>query len=165
MIAPHVDRFKVASWGATDHLFLDAHCRYRKPLVISTGVDDASHARYLRNPGGFHSAWLLHCVSAYPAPLDELNLAAIREVPLDGLSDHSRRIMTGAFAVCAGARILEVHFCLPETAADHPDRCVSHEPDALKEYVRLARMAGHAMGDGVKRIMPSERENVRHRYV
>jgi sialic acid synthase SpsE len=104
-------------------------------------------------------------VSAYPTPIEDANLAAIRACNLDGFSDHTRHILTGALAVAAGARILEVHFCLPDTRDDNPDRVVSHEPEALAEYVRLTRLAAVALGDGVKKIQPSERENARFRYV
>ena len=73
-------------------------------------------------------------------------------------------VMTGALAVAAGARMLEVHFCLSETSRDNSDRRVSHEPNELGAYIWLARLAARAMGDGRKRVMPSEEANVRYRY-
>jgi sialic acid synthase SpsE len=163
VIAPYVDRFKVASWGAKDKAFIEAHAKHGKPLIISTGLDGGQYV-------GVHAAFL-HCVSAYPTPLEDVNLAVLWDrdqyedtAAYQGFSDHTKKVMMGALAVAAGARILEVHFCLPETSKDNADRCVSHEPDALREYIALARKAAIAMGDGVKRVMPSEEKFVRFRY-
>jgi sialic acid synthase SpsE len=166
VIAPHVDRFKVASWGAHDAEFLAAFHPYHKPLIISTGVTSDAHWAYLRKPIQWSAgvAWL-HCVSAYPTPLEDVNLGAITRYRFDGFSDHTRRVEMGALAVAAGARILEVHFCLPETSERNPDRCVSHEPADLAEYIAQARTAALIVGDGVKRVMKSEAPNERFRYV
>lgn len=163
VVAPFVDRFKIASWGAGDREFIDAHRKYDKPLVISTGLDGS---QYVGIPADY-----LHCVSAYPTPILDANLSVLwNREDLDGnayytgFSDHTRKVMMGALAVAAGAKILEVHFCLSDTAQDNPDRCVSHEPLHLAEYVRLARLAAVAMGDGIKRVMESEKPYLRHRY-
>lgn len=167
VVAPHVDRFKIASFGATDKEFIEAHAKYGKPVIISTGLCDAEEALWLIGPPwGFEASWdILHCVSAYPTPLEEANLSAIREIALDGWSDHTANPLTGAFAVCAGARILETHFRLDTTEPTNPDYRVSHSPAGLTNYVWLARQAAKALGDGVKRVMPSEASMVKHRYV
>jgi sialic acid synthase SpsE len=161
VVAPYVDRFKIASWGATNVEFCQAHVKFQKPLIISTGCCDINEFLPLPNP----NAWVLHCVSAYPAPLEEANLGVIARYGLDGWSDHTANPLTGALAVAAGARILEVHFRLDETEPTNPDYVVSLSPGGLRSYIWLARRAAEAMGDGIKRCMPSEERNRRHRYV
>ena len=165
VVAPYVDRFKIASWGATDRDFFYAHAKHGKPIIISTGTCSMLEADNIGALDYEPPVWRLHCVSAYPAPLAECNLLAIRHRLLDGFSDHTANVVTGSLAVAAGARVLEVHFRHDETSPTHPDYPVSLSPSQLEEYVYWARLAAVAMGDGVKRVMPSERENVRYRYV
>jgi N,N'-diacetyllegionaminate synthase len=113
----------------------------------------------------FDPETVLHCVSGYPTPLEQVNLTVLRRWWCDGFSDHTANPLTGALAVAAGAKVLEVHFRLDETATDNPDYPVSLSPGGLRSYIYLARRAAEAMGDGIKRVMPSEEKNRRHRYV
>ena len=164
VVAPFVSRFKVASLECQDAAFIERHLEYGKPVIVSTGCTDQAalgrlHAQRAAAPAGQIS--LLHCIAAYPAPPEDLNLAVIAQEHLDGFSDHSRHVFTGAFAVMAGGgrtRILEVHFRLPENGTEpgNPDFPHSLDPWQLGEYVRFARHAETALGDGVKRPMPSE---------
>lgn len=165
VVAPCVDRFKIASWGSGDGEFIFAHQRYQKPLVISTGASDGTDERPVLIDAVDDERWYLHCVSAYPAPLEECNLAVITIEACDGFSDHTRHVLTGSWAVCAGATVLEVHFRLDDTPESNPDFAVSLTPSELRDYVRLSRLAALAMGDGIKRCMPSEAANRRFRYV
>jgi len=163
VVAPYVDRFKIASWGAMDLEFFHAHKRVdqHKPLIRSLGITTSKNLDVIEGMAD----WDLHCVSAYPTPMADCNLAAIRAEDLDGFSDHTCNTITGALAVAAGAKVLEVHFALTETNPKNPDRVVSLMPWELQSYIAGARLAALALGDGVKKIMPSEAANVRHRYV
>lgn len=95
---------------------------------------------------------LLHCVSAYPTPLDAANLGAIgslRErfgVPV-GYSDHTQSTLTGGWAVAAGACVLEKHFTLSRRLPG-PDQAMSLEPEALRLYIATIRDAEAALGSG-----------------
>lgn len=157
IVSLFVGRLKVASFDAGDHAFIRVCEAYGKPVLISTGIQNAEELEWLlrrrkRNP----DIKLLHCVSAYPAPIEELNLGVIREYGLDGFSDHSGLRDMGALAVAAGAQILEVHFRLDDTDPSNPDFPHSLPPARLREYVAGVRFAEAAMGDGVKRCMVSE---------
>ena len=147
VVAPFVQRFKVASFEAEDHAFIDAHRRFRKPILVSTGMDPIITQSDLTR---------LHCVSAYPTPLHEANLAVLKAGPWKGLSDHTACIYAGAFAVCAGATIVETHIRTWTSQMDNPDYTTALDPGQYTEYVRLIRLAERMLGDGVKRIMPSE---------
>lgn len=182
VVAPHVDVFKVASFEATDYEFIRAHgCWYPpKSVWVSTGMMTAQEIEAMfTRAGPPWPAALLHCVSGYPTPISEANLGVIRwlrnlaDPPGDfgpsgpdflvGFSDHTANEHTGAWAVCAGAQILEVHVCLEETDRDNPDRAYALLPGQLAHYIELARLAAKAMGDGIKRPMPVEAEMAKYR--
>jgi N,N'-diacetyllegionaminate synthase len=170
-IRDQVDAVKIASFEseAFPAIALDRE----QYLWISTGMsatlDDV--ARIARAWDLRAADILFHCVSAYPMPLHDANLGAIdsmrrfmegkRPNVKIGFSDHSRWTGMGACAVLAGAQALEVHVRLDSTPDDHPDCSVALRPAELAEYVANVRFAEQLLGDGVKRVMPSEQENVR----
>lgn len=156
-LAPHVDFWKVASFEARDRELTRAIPADR-PLYVSTGMMLPHEEAYVPK-----RARRLHCVSAYPCPPYEANLGSIARG--GGYSDHTRCVFTGAFAVCAGADVLEVHFRLDETAPECPDYVVAHPPGELQKYVGLAREAWRMRGDGRKGPQMAERENMRYRVV
>ena len=172
VIAPWVKRFKVASFEAHDPTFLAAHA-YGKPMLISTGgmtrqefgILVQQYAEWGRE-GGMGRVDFLHCVSGYPAPMDELNLALIGEEPSDdftGFSDHTANVLTGALAAARGARVIEVHFRLASTDAQNPDYLHSLTPPDLIRDIANVRLAEAALGDGKKRVMPSEERWLRYK--
>jgi N,N'-diacetyllegionaminate synthase len=156
-----VRTMKVASFEANDRPHLAAHLGPlavgRRVLVsCGLGADPLFVLHHLRVPDPtVGNVALLHCVSAYPAPLDQLQLARIRPDALrayrfDGFSDHSlpNHVDTGALAVAAGARIVERHFRLDSTDKRNPDAPHAMSPAGLAEYVALIRAAEAALGDG-----------------
>ena len=157
-VSPQVDFLKVSSFEARDQALVDAVMAARgdRPVFISTGLSEERPLIPLE-------AIRLHCVSAYPCPLAEANLAAIE--PHEGYSDHTRCVLTGGFAVSAGADYLEVHFRLTETSTNCPDHVVSLTPEELRNYVTSARAAAVMRGTGEVEIQPSERENLVHRVL
>lgn len=106
---------------------------------------------------------LLHCTTEYPAPPAEANLRAMgtmaRAFGLQtGFSDHTAGIHVALAAVALGAGVLEKHLTL-DRSLPGPDHQASLEPQQFKELVDAARNIELAMGDGVKRPMPSEIAN------
>ena len=99
---------------------------------------------------------LLHCISSYPAPLDELNLSVLRCDLFNGFSDHTLDTRTGAWAVMAGASIIEKHFTL-DRFMDGPDHKMSLTPTGLKEYIYNIRVAEQVLGNGIKKCEECER--------
>jgi N-acetylneuraminate synthase len=116
IIAPWVKRFKIASFEAGDRDFFGAHLVHRKPIIVSVGmadgytVNDFYHEeKALRSD---RTVDIMHCTSSYPAPLHDANLKVLRW-PYTGFSDHTKYVLTGAFAVCAGATILPTRTMRP----------------------------------------------------
>lgn len=159
VVAPYVQRFKIASFEAGDLAFIRAHEPYHKPVIISTGMMDKRPV----HTHGDMEVWWLHCVSAYPTPWRDANLGVLRSGEYDGYSDHTNYVHTGALAVAAGASIIEVHFRSPHTDANNPDYATSLDSDVLGRYIAWIRRAEIFLGDGIKRIQPSEAEMVKYR--
>jgi len=159
-ISQYVDVFKVSSFEARDRELTDriAEVKGDRPWFISTGMQDEQEDAQLPK-----EAIYLHCVSAYPCPLEEANLGAIE--PHEGYSDHTRCIYTGGLAVACGADYLEVHYRLDSTSTTCPDYPVALSPSQLAQYIMFARTAAEAKGDGQKRVMDCERPNLRYRVL
>ena len=104
---------------------------------------------------------LLQCTAAYPASVEELELGVIttfRERYPDvvvGLSDHQDGIAMALVAYMLGARVIEKHFTLSHTAKG-TDHAFSLMPEGMRKLVRDLRRVPAAIGDGVKRPLPSE---------
>ena len=155
---------KVSSGELTNLPYLRQLSALGVTLLVSTGMGTGDEVAMA--VGACQEApglVLFHCVSAYPAPLEECNLRAIpamaaaHGVPV-GWSDHTPGLTTALGAVALGAPILEKHFTADRTLPG-PDHLASLEPEELTEYVTEVKQLVHALGDGNKRRMPSEEEN------
>ena len=145
--------YKIASNEFTDWPLIRRTARSGKPVILSTGtasldeIDDT--VRFLEGEGIAEFA-LLHCVSAYPAPIDSAhmrNITALRErfpVPI-GFSDHTLDITAPIIATSLGAAIIEKHFVLDRSEGG-PDSSFAIEPQELKRLCETVRDAHAAMG-------------------
>ena len=159
-----VPALKVSSGELTNTPFLRALARFGVPLLVSTGMGTAAEvAAAVEACAAAPGTVLFHCVSAYPAPLDQCNLRAIpalaaaHGLPV-GWSDHTTGTTSALGAVALGAAVLEKHVTTDRTR-NGPDHAASLEPDALAAYVTECRALARALGDGVKRRVPAEEEN------
>lgn len=168
VVAPFVKRFKIASFEAMDQAFASAHKPFidagTHQVIVSLGMG-ASASHWWGHP----AVDRLHCVSAYPAPAEALNLSVLRgrgDVDdVEGFSDHSDPALTwtGALAVAAGASIVEAHLKLEETDPANPDAPHAMTPRQFTEYVRHIRFAETCLGDGVRQLQACEREMANYR--
>ena len=76
-----------------------------------------------------------------------------------GYSDHTLGIEVPIAAVALGATMIEKHFTLDRNLPG-PDHKASLEPGELKAMVGAIRNIELALGDGIKRLMPSEIGNL-----
>lgn len=159
-----VGALKLSSGELTNTPFLASVADMGVPLLVSTGMGDAAEvAEAVSACAGAPALTLLHCVSAYPAPVQEANLRAIPAMAVAhgcpvGWSDHTLGMTTAIAAVALGATVVEKHFTSDPTRPG-PDHAASLDPAALAEYVQAVRDCAASLGDGVKRPMPSEAEN------
>jgi len=106
---------------------------------------------------------VLHCTTEYPVPTEEVNLRAIESIhkafgTAVGYSDHTDGIEVPIAAVALGATVIEKHFTIDRDLPG-PDHKASLEPDELKAMVTAIRNIEIALGDGIKRVTPSEKKN------
>lgn len=136
------------------------------PIIASTGaciLDEIDAAVDLfANHDARSRLVLMHCVSSYPTPLIDANLAVMPQLAQRydmsvGYSDHTAEWITGALAVAAGARVLEKHFTI-DRALPGPDQSFSLEESHLMQYVAAVREAEAAMGTGQRAVLPCEEQ-------
>jgi sialic acid synthase SpsE len=162
---------------------------FRLPALLSTGVsrlgDIEEALELLSGEGEMPPVCLLHCVTAYPAPEKDYNLRVLESLravfgTAVGVSDHSMDPeLVPVLAAAMGAAAVEKHFCLSreDPGLDDP---IALPPEAFARMVRGVRRASALgpektleavvrergrdtveaiLGDGVKRLAPSERAN------
>jgi len=163
------DIFKIGSSELTDLPYLRKIVQFGKPIILSTGMgslEGVQAAMTVLLDGGLakDEITLLHCSTAYPTPYSDVNLKAMLTLREEfgvttGYSDHSLGIEVPIAAVALGARVIEKHFTLNKNM-DGPDHKISLEPDEFVMMVKAIRNVELALGDGIKMISDSEKENI-----
>ncbi|MFN7092915.1 MAG: N-acetylneuraminate synthase family protein, partial [Allorhizobium sp.] len=118
--------------------------------------------RLPHDPAGLPPLVVLHCTSAYPTALDDVNLGAMGTIKAElgvpvGYSDHTQGILVPPLAVASGALVIEKHVTLDRTMVG-PDHAASLEPDELKAMVASIATVEAIMGDGRKLPRTAELE-------
>lgn len=138
------------------------------PILLSTGmatIEEIREAVSVLGPNRKDLA-LLHCVAGYPPDLDDANLKAISTLAAEfgcavGWSDHYLSDEFAVAAVALGATVVEKHVTLSR-ANDDPDSPFAMEPAEVEVMLGRLRTIFRALGDGVKRCMPSEEGGLVH---
>ena len=164
-----VSRFKIPSGEITNLPYLRHVGSYGKPIILSTGMATMSEVGdaldVLEDSGTTKSQiTVLHCSSAYPTPVEDVNLRAMLAMRdkfgvAVGYSDHTLGFLVSVAAVALGATVVEKHFTLDREMRG-PDHRTSSDPEQLKALVDGIRQVEEAMGDGWKRPRSSEIENM-----
>lgn len=160
-----VPAFKVASGEITNYPLLRHVARKKKPIILSTGMstlEEIGEALEVIRGEGAEEIVLLHCISCYPAKIEDMNLKAMEtlrhafKLPV-GLSDHTLGITIPIAAVALGACVIEKHFTLDKNLPG-PDHKASLEPDELKQMVKAIRDVEKALGNGIRKPTVEEEE-------
>ncbi|ELY45588.1 N-acetylneuraminate synthase family protein [Natronorubrum sulfidifaciens] len=155
-LAEYVPAFKVASFTLSHHPFLEDLAEYDKPVIMSTGAHEQAEVEEavgVLRENGVEDIALLHCVSSYPTPLEEINVRAVETLNREfdtvvGFSDHTTDPATApAAAVALGASVVEKHFTL-DKEMEGPDHSFALEPDELGEMIDKIRKTERTLGDG-----------------
>lgn len=159
--------WKIPSGEITNYPYLRKIAGYNEEVVMSTGMstdEDVENALLALRENGqdLEKVTLLHCNTQYPTPMEDVNLLAMnslrRFVKRVGFSDHTRGIEIPIAAAALGADVVEKHFTLSRSLPG-PDHKASLEPQELKAMVEAIRNVSEALGDGRKRVTPSEAAN------
>jgi sialic acid synthase SpsE len=165
LVSLGVRAIKLASTDIVNGPLLDAAAASGLPVIASRGAAEfdeiAAGVNRLRQ-GGCRSLAMLHCVSSYPTPEYEANLAVIQTLAdafdcVVGFSDHTESTTIGGYAAAAGARIIEKHLTLDRSRSG-PDHAFSLEPAQMAEYIRNIRRTEVLLGHGRVVVSSCERE-------
>lgn len=165
IIGMGVKRIKIGSGSLTDKWLLHLIAAVKMPVILSTGMSNLGEV--YDAIAKFDPAYLtlLHCTSAYPCPIADVNLRAMQtmtkafNVPV-GYSDHTHGITVAIAAAAMGATVIEKHLTL-DRLQDGPDHLSSIEPEEFRVMVSAIRTVEEAMGTGIKEPKESEAETRR----
>lgn len=163
-LEPYVDFFKIASYELPWDDLIRECAKTGKPLILSTGMatlDEIKHAVEVFQNAGGEDLTLLHCVSGYPAPLEDCNLSAIKTIrdamgmPA-GWSDHSRNPVVVSQAINTwGAPVIEFHLDLDEQGTEYKTgHCWL--PEEIQPVIQGCKGISCMNGSGIKE--PTEAE-------
>lgn len=166
-LRPFVDFYKIASYELMVTSLLEACARTGKPVVLSTGMatmEEIVQASSTLKRAGCRDLTLLHCVSAYPTPPAEANLAAIESIREatacpTGWSDHTRSPAVVERAVHRwNAAAVEFHLDLDGKGAEY---AAGHcwLPEEIAPVIACIEESLAADGTGFKEPQPSEAED------
>ncbi|AVM58655.1 pseudaminic acid synthase [Bacteroides heparinolyticus] len=145
--------YKIASFEITDVNLIRYAASKGKPMVISTGIatmEDIELAIKVCHEVGNTDITLLRCVSAYPAPLENVNLKTMLDMKERfgvkvGLSDHTMGSDVAVAAVALGAEIVEKHFIM-DRAIGGPDAAFSMTTEEFAAMTISIRNVEKALG-------------------
>ncbi len=165
-----VELYKIGSGECNNLPLLNHVANFKKPMILSTGMNDISSIKDSVETILSHGVplALLHCTSIYPAPPETMRLGAIAHLKEEfpdleiGLSDHSLGISVALGSVAVGANIVEKHFTKSREWPG-PDNPFSIEPKELKNLVDWSKEIWKARG-GKKDILDDEKPVIDFAY-
>jgi len=152
--------YKIPSALLTDGDLLRKVRTTNKPVILSTGMSSMEQIRMAVDILGTDHLAITHCTSAYPCEPSELNLRMIETLRKEfscgiGYSGHEVGLQSSLAAVALGAVCLERHITLDRSMWG-TDQSASVEPPGMKRLVRSVRVIEESLGDGIKKVYPSE---------
>jgi len=158
--------YKIASFEIIDHPLIEEVAKTGKPILMSTGAaseNEIQEALELARSFGAKDILLFHCISAYPALLEDSGLLAIEYLKNKydvevGLSDHTIGPQAGIIAASLGAVAIEKHFTLNRSDGG-PDSSFSMEPKEFKEMSAQLDLTVKALGKNTLSRSQSEKQS------
>lgn len=146
--------YKVASFELIDIPLIKYIAQTGKPILMSTGMAseiEISEALEAARSYGARDILLFHCISSYPAPIEQANLNMIPILKNKfnvevGLSDHTLDNLAATLSIAKGAVAIEKHFILDKTLTG-PDSDFSMDPNQLADLVKDTQAAWKSLGD------------------
>ena len=159
--------YKIASPEITDIPLLAKVAKTNKPVIISSGLateKDLDLAVKTLKKNKCKKIIILKCTSSYPAPVDELNLSAIRYIKkkyktVVGFSDHSLGTIAPTVAVSFGAKVIEKHINLEKNNSS-VDNFFSLNISGFKEMVKNIRDTEKMIGNNEIKISKNSKKNL-----
>jgi N-acetylneuraminate synthase len=155
---------KIPSAMITNTVFLEEVAKKRKKTLISTGMckmQDIANAVKIFKKNKCSYA-LMHCVSLYPCPENQLNLSMIKTLKQKfkcevGYSGHEASVSPSLFAYMFGATIIERHITL-DRAMWGTDQAASLSLDGMNMLCMSFDKIKNIVGDGIKKFSTKEKK-------
>lgn len=145
-------RYKISSFELVDLELIRAVAATGKPMIMSTGMATRSEIQMALDAAAqCKNLVLLKCSSAYPAPVNELNLSEIPAMAEHfgcgvGFSDHTIGHEAAVVATALGATVIEKHLTLSRRDGG-PDAGFSVEPGEFYEMVQACKAVAEYLPD------------------
>ena len=165
-----VPAFKIASFELTDIPLIKYIAKKKKPLIISTGLGslhEISSAIDAAQSVGNYEIILLHCISSYPAPVEQSNVRTVEHLAstfnaVSGLSDHTLSNSAAIASVALGGSVIEKHFTLNRDDGG-PDAPFSLEPKEFSKLVVECNESWLSLGEVDYTLKEAEKNNKKYR--
>lgn len=168
---PYCSEFKIASGDFTFKVLIEKVLNTGKPIILSTGGCSEKEIDTILNWIRLEIApqdlkkrvVLLHCVSAYPTPIEQANIRSIQYLSERydvnvGYSNHVIGLEASLMAVALGASVIEVHFTDNKHGREFRDHALSFDKNDLEEFVSKSRLYAKALGYYNKTVQPCEED-------
>lgn len=166
--------FKISSGDNNFFLLIEKILKLKKQLIISLGLTNkkdvsnlVSFIRKIKRKNNLkHKVTLLHCVSEYPAMIDNINLNTIKYLKKKykdfniGYSDHTKGLEACKIAYLLGAKVIEKHFTLDKNQSDFRDHKLSATPKEMKNLVNYTKKIDKILGQEKIIISKVEKKNL-----
>jgi len=158
--------YKIASPEITDIPLIEKVAKTQKPVFISTGLaskKDIKLAIKTLKKNNCKKIVLMKCTSAYPAPIDEINIKTMQDFKRKfevnvGFSDHTNGEIASVVAVALGARVIEKHIVIDKKIRTL-DSFFSYDLSKFKKFTKKIREAESCIGSVDYNISMSSRKN------
>ncbi len=163
----NVPFYKIASFEITDLSLIEYIASKKKPILLSTGMSnekEIGEALEVIKSKGINEILLFHCISSYPAKVEEYNLNMIKTLEnqfktLVGLSDHTIGIEAASAAIALGAVAIEKHFKINQNDTG-PDAIFSSDSTEIRNLVSATNKIWKGLGVGSYKRAKDEKKNI-----
>ena len=152
----HQKYIKISSADINNYPLLKEIGKNKKVVFLSTGMSTVNDIKkalkiLIKNGTSRKNIYIFHCTSAYPTPIDEVNLNVLKVFakkfgPNIGYSDHTKSVNIPSYATLFGAKYIEKHITLSNIDSSGPDHAASLNPDDFKIMVKNIYEAERSIG-------------------
>ena len=162
----NVPAFKIASTDTSNISLLNYIAKKGRPMILSSAMatmEEVELSVSTVRAEGLNEIAMLQCTGNYPAKLADTNLRVIETYQkqlkcIVGYSDHTPDLINPVAATAMGAKIYEKHFTI-DRSLPGPDHRMALELDELKQTIKAIRDTELALGNSIKQVLESEKEN------